>query len=103
MSFFEPISGTDFDKKLESARQVPGAMIVDVRGADEYALGHVPGAKSIPMNVIAGLSEPKDTPLYLYCRSGARSQRCVKALTKLGFTDVTNLGGILDYKGKLEL
>ena len=82
MSFFEPISGADFDQKLEQARSVAGARIIDVRSAVEFA--------------------PKDAPLYLYCRSGARSARGCKALEKLGFTNVTNLGGILDYKGPVE-
>ena len=104
MSFFEPITGADFNEKLEKARSIPGAMIVDVRGDGEFAAGHVPGATHIPMNTIAGLDVPRDTPIFLYCLSGARSQRCAKALTeKMGYTNVTNLGGIVDYKGEKEM
>ena len=104
MSFFEPISGANFDEKLEKARSIPGMMLVDVRGEDEFAKGHVPGAVNIPMNAIAGLDVPKDTPIVLYCLSGARSQRCAKVLTeKLDYTNVTNIGGIADYKGPQEM
>lgn len=102
MSFFEPISGADFDDKLEKARAQEGAVIVDVRGEAEFAEGHVPGAVNIPLNQVPQMDMPKDTPLFLYCRSGARSSRGCKALEKLGFTDVTNLGGILDHKGPVE-
>ena len=102
MSFFEPISGADFDKKLEAARATAGARIIDVRSAVEYAEGHIPGAVNIPLNQIPLLNAPKDASIYLYCRSGARSARGCKALEKLGFTNVSNLGGILDYKGPVE-
>ena len=102
MSFFEPISGADFDQKLEQARSVAGARIIDVRSAVEFAEGHIPGATNIPLNQIPALDAPKDVPIYLYCRSGARSARGCKALGKLGFTNVHNLGGILDYKGPVE-
>ena len=102
MSFFEPISGADFGHKLDLARAVEGARIIDVRSAVEYAEGHIPGAVNIPLNQIPLLDAPKDAPLFLYCRSGARSARGCKALEKLGFTNVSNLGGILDYKGPVE-
>ena len=102
MSFFEPISGADFGHKLDLARAVEGARIIDVRSAVEYAEGHIPGAVNIALNQIPLLDAPKDAPIYLYCRSGARSARGCKALEKLGFTNVSNLGGILDYKGPVE-
>ena len=102
MSFFEPICGADFDDKLKAAREVPGAVILDVRSAVEYAGGHVPGTVNVPLNQVPTLDMPKDTPLFLYCQSGARSARGCRALEKLGFTRVANLGGILDYKGPVE-
>lgn len=102
MSFFEPISGADFGEKLEKARATAGAVIVDVRSEVEFSEGYVPGARNIPLNQVPAMDMPRETPLFLYCRSGARSSRGCKALEKLGYTDVTNLGGILDYKGPLE-
>lgn len=103
MSFFEPISGADFDEKLEQARQTPGALIIDVRGTTEYERGHIPGARSVPLNQIPTLDEDRATPLFLYCHSGLRSSRACKALTQMGYATVTNLGGILDYTGMFEV
>lgn len=102
MSFFNPISNGEFERKLTAARETEGAVIVDVRAPVEVAEGYIPGAVNIPLNQIPTLDKPKDTPLFLYCRSGARSERAAKALGKLGYTNVTNLGGILDYSGPLQ-
>ena len=46
--------------------------------------------------------EDKSVPIYVYCHSGARSKRMAAGLTKLGFKNVVNIGGIMDYKGILE-
>ena len=97
MSFFNPISNGEFERKLTAARETEGAVIVDVRAPVEVAEGYIPGAVNIPLNQIPTLDKPKDTP-----RSGARSERAAKALGKLGYTNVTNLGGILDYSGPLQ-
>ena len=102
MSFFEPISGADFDEKLEKARRTQGAMIIDVRSAAERAAGYIPGAVHIPLDQIPVLDADKNTPMFLYSRSGQQSLSGCRELGRLGFTDVTNLGGILDYKGPLE-
>ena len=101
MSFFEPISGADFDQKLEQARAVEGARIIDVRSTVEYGQGHVPGAENIPLNQIPLLDAPKDTPIFLYCRSGARSSQACAILQQRGYEGV-NIGGILSYTGTLE-
>ena len=102
MSFFEPISGADFDKKLEAARATAGARIIDVRSAVEFAEGHVPGVENIPLNQIPTLDAPKDTPIFLYCRSGARSGEATRFLEQMGYSKVKNIGGIISYHGKVE-
>ena len=102
MSFFEPISGADFDDKLKAAREIPGAVILDVRSAAEYAGGHVPGAVNVPLNQIPAMDRPKDAPLFLYCRSGARSGQAARLLQGSGYTRVTNIGGIISYHGPVE-
>lgn len=70
-------------------------LIIDVREPEEYAGGHVGGAINIPpSSLMAGAKElvdvPKDTPLVLYCRSGARSQASMHILGQQGFTNLTN-------------
>ena len=102
MGLLDMIKGPDFDKLLEQAKQVPNAWIIDVRTREEYQSGHVPGAKNIPLDEISGFSAEKETPLYLYCRSGARSSRACSELKGKGYHSVVNMGGILAYHGPKE-
>jgi rhodanese-related sulfurtransferase len=70
-------------------------LILDVRTPGEFAQGHLPGAKLIPVQVleaqIAQLGDDKDQPLFIYCRSGNRSTVAAKLLMDRGFTNVVNL------------
>ena len=82
------------------ASPVPFA-IIDVRTPEEYAEGHVEGAKLIPVDELADrLAEvPKDRQVYVYCRSGKRSARAAALLASQGFDKVENvLGGILAWQ-----
>ncbi|MEF9942220.1 MAG: rhodanese-like domain-containing protein [Lachnospiraceae bacterium] len=93
------------EQELELAMQTTGSMIIDVRNTDEYANGHIPNSKNIPINTITTIEKiitDKNTPLFLYCLSGSRSKRACKFLEKIGYTQVTNMGGINSYKGTLE-
>lgn len=78
-----------------------GALLIDVRTADEYAGGHVASALHIPYDElesrIAELGSDKDREIVLYCHSGARSGSGQKTLTRLGFTRSYNAGGIDDW------
>lgn len=105
MGFFDFLRGPDMDAGVEQYRQTPGALLLDVRTPGEYAEGHVPGAKNLPLQSlegIAALSPAKDAPLYVYCRSGARSSQAASQLQRMGYTQVTNIGGIMNYRGKVE-
>ena len=82
-----------------------GGMILDVREAAEYAFGHIPGAKSIPMGELADRVNElnKDEAIYVICRTGTRSDMAAKQLTEAGFTNITNvLPGMSGYEGELE-
>ena len=72
-----------------------GALIIDVRERDEYELGHIKGAKLIPLSELRDrLDEiPKDKEVYLHCRSGQRSYNAVLALQNRGWDKVYNLSG----------
>ena len=76
------------------------AVIVDVREANEYAAGHLPESRNIPLGRIeerAGeLDKFKDSPLLVVCQSGARSAGACQQLAKLGFSRVHNLEGGID-------
>lgn len=91
--------------ELEEARKTDGAVIVDVRGRDEYAQGHIPGAVSIPADELDSadsLIPDKNTPVFTYCLRGSRSRSAAKELKAMGYTRVINMGGIDKYKGELE-
>ena len=84
-----------------SSVEVPeGAVIIDVRTPDEYAEGHLEGA--INVNLQSGSFEqeiaeqPLDGTYIVYCRTGNRSAQAVAIMTDLGFTDVTDAGGVSD-------
>ena len=76
-------------------RQQEGAMILDVREPEEWRMGHVPGARHIPLGSLpARAGELKrDAEIIAVCRSGARSDAAVVALQRAGFTNAWNLAG----------
>ena len=81
-------------------------LIVDVRRADEFAEGHIPGAINIANEDIVS-SEPaelpdKDQVIYVYCRSGNRSKQASAKLAAMGYTNIVECGGILDWTGEVE-
>ena len=80
MDFLKP---ADINAGVEEFRATPGARLIDVRTAGEYAGGHIPGAVNVPLQQIGAIASEvpdKSTPLFVYCMSGARSQQAVGAL-----------------------
>ena len=81
------------------------AVLLDVRQANEFNAGHIDGAVLVPHDMIAekiGAVVPdKNTPVYIYCRSGRRSAIAVEAMRKLGYTNLTDLGGMDEAKKRL--
>lgn len=80
-----------------------GHVIVDVRREDEYAEGHIPGAILIP-NESIGSERPEqlsdyDQIILIYCRSGNRSKQAAAKLVALGYTNIYEFGGIIDWTG----
>ena len=94
-------SKNDINKGIEKYCSAPGAILVDVREAEEYASGYIPGAVNVPLSGIQNTTLPTDKPLFLYCLRGARSSKAEKILRKMGYGNVTSIGGTKGYKGKL--
>ena len=87
---------------VAECRGTEGAVLLDVREADEFRAGHIPGAVNVPLSLISSIDIPKDRPLYVYCLRGSRSKSAVGALRQMGYADAKSIGGILAYKGPLE-
>lgn len=106
MGFFDLFKHTDINQGLAQFQQTSNAVLVDVRRPEEYRDGHIPGSINVPLQHIEEIDlEVSDmsTPLFVYCRSGARSRQATAMLQEMGYEEVHNIGGILDYKGKVEL
>ena len=83
-----------------------GCIILDVRTREEYDQGHIPGAILIPDTEIeakaADLLPDKDQLILVYCRSGRRSKLAAQSLADLGYTNIREFGGILDWPYEIE-
>ena len=78
----------------------PDLILLDVRTQEEFEQGHIPGAVCLP-NARSAADMPflfgKDAEILLYCRSGRRSADAAKKLRDMGFTNVFDFGGIIDW------
>ena len=81
-------------------------IILDVRTQEEYDQGHIPGAIVIPHEEIAEKAgevlTDKDQLILVYCRSGRRSKIAAEALAELGYTNIKEFGGIIDWPYQVE-
>ena len=82
-----------------------GHVIVDVRRQDEFDEGHIPGAICIPNESIID-TQPEELPnldqiILVNCRSGRRSKEASQKLFDMGYTNVFEFGGIIDWTGEI--
>nr|MBS0037593.1 rhodanese-like domain-containing protein [Saprospiraceae bacterium] len=99
---FDELSAGDFAEKIRGKE----SGLIDVRTPAEYKGGHLPGSQNIDLTSAEFLKQmeklKKSDPVFLYCRSGARSATAANILTKRGFTSVSHLkGGIVSWKGPI--
>ena len=91
-------------KELMDSRE--DYIILDTRTREEYDEVHIPGAILIPHNRIAEEAEAvltdKNQLILVYCRSGNRSKQAAEALVKLGYTNIRDFGGIIDWPYETE-
>ena len=94
----------------EEAKQImdseEGYIILDVRTQEEYDQGHIPGAIVISHEEIEEKAEQvltdKEQLILVYCRSGRRSKIAAEALVELGYTNIKEFGGIIDWPYEVE-
>ena len=96
---YEQISGAEAKSLMDSESDY---IIIDARTQSEYDEGHIPGAILIPEYEIAERAErelpDKKQLILVYCRSGRRSKIAAEELVKLGYTNVKEFGGIIDWE-----
>lgn len=96
---YEQITQEDAKKMMDSEKDF---IILDVRTPEEFASGHIKDAVNIPNETIFD-KEPteltdKSQLILIYCRSGRRSKEAAKKLAKIGYTNIKEFGGIIDWK-----
>ena len=96
---YEQISGAEAKALMDSES---GYIIIDARTQEEYDQGHIPGAILIPEYEIADRAEKelpdKDQLILVCCRSGRRIKIAAEELVKLGYTNIKEFGGIIDWE-----
>ena len=99
-----PYRQISMDEAATMMAQETNYIILDVRRPDEFAAGHIPNAINVPNETIGTAEIPelpdKDQLIMVYCRSGRRSKEAAEKLVKLGYTNIVEFGGILDWKGE---
>ena len=102
-------TGTYTQISQEKAKEMmdqQDVVILDVREQEEYDAGHIPGAILIPYTMIEEkaneLLQEKDHLILVYCRSGRRSKIAAEALLELGYTNIKEFGGIIDWPYEVE-
>ena len=96
---YDQISGAEAKALMDSES---GYIILDAREQYEYDEGHIPGAILLPYDEIADRAEKefpdKNQLILVYCRSGRRSKIAAEELVKLGYTNIKEFGGIIDWE-----
>ena len=100
MAAFQRVSSDEAAKMMVAES---GYLILDVRTPAEFAGGHIPNAINVPNESIQ-TTPPKELPdkaqrIFVYCRSGARSQQAAQKLANMGYTNIVEMGGIKDWHG----
>lgn len=105
MGIFDFLKGPDINRGVEAFAAVPNAVLLDVRTPQEFREGHIPGSRNLPLQQLEEISfevPEENTPLFVYCQSGARSRQAVSLLRHMGYTSVQDIGGICAYRGNVE-
>lgn len=104
MALFTLFRTVDINAGVAEYTKINGAVLLDVRTAEEYRDGHIKGSINLPLDRIMTIEntvKDKNTPLFVHCYSGARSGQAVSYLKRMGYVNATNIGGISSYNGKV--
>ena len=104
MGFLDFLKGPDINRGVAEYRNTAAAVLIDVRTSPEYRQGHIPDSINIPLPTIERVTkviDKEETPIFVYCQSGARSKQAAGKLRRMGYKNVTDIGGVALYRGKL--
>lgn len=100
---YKSISPNEARERLKFDKSV---ILLDVRSPEEYAELHIPNSKLLPLEQlqsnISKIANDKDTEIIVHCHSGARASTACNLLSKMGYTNVSNLGGIVSWPYETE-
>lgn len=105
MGFLDFLKPKDINKGYEDYKSTKGAVLLDVRTKDEFKSGNILGARNLPLANIdqaKTVIKNKNTPVFVYCHSGARASQARSYLAKMGYTNVVDIGGLNRYGGNLK-
>lgn len=102
-AMYEQITPQEAKEIMDSGKEY---ILLDVREQEEFDESHIPGAILIPYTEIENRAEKeltdKEALILVYCRSGRRSKIASESLAKLGYTQVKEFGGIIDWPYEVE-
>lgn len=100
---YENISQVEAKKRLSSGQNI---VLLDVRTPEEYREVHIPKSKLLPLNQLASraakLVGDKNAEIIVYCQSGVRAASACSQLAAMGYTNVSNMGGIQSWRYETE-
>ncbi len=105
MGIIDFLKSKDINAGVKDFLNTENAVLLDVRTPEEYREVRIPKSINIPLddlNKIITVIPKKSTPLFIHCHSGGRSGQAVVILKKMGYTNIRNIGGIMNYSGKKE-
>ena len=102
MSLFR--KSKDINEELIQFQNTKNAILLDVRSKEEYEMSHIPESINIGLTDIEKVNEiikDKSTMIFVYCFSGARSEKACRKIKEMGYKNIKNIGGISQYQGKV--
>ncbi len=103
--FSRRIKSLSMSKVISEMQADPTIQLIDVRTKEEFRGGRIPKAVNVPvenLQLISKIVPNKDAKVFVYCLSGGRSTQAAHMLDQMGYTNITNLGGIMSYNGPIE-
>jgi len=96
----------DAKQAKEELDQDKNIILVDVRTPEQYQAGHIKGAISLPLEEVeskaSSVLKDKNAKYFIYCRTGRKSEEVSEYLDAIGYTNVTDMGGIHDWPYEIE-